>query len=267
MLKDLLSQVGLPDTANRIYRRLVETGPCSARHLAEHLGIPRPTVYDNLKILLQQALVVRREEDGKTIFQVDDLRHLPHLAQGKIEVLVNAKKGIEALLPTLTQHTQSPEPKIKFYAGVEGVKHVMQDMLWYDHIETLTMWPISEMVEVLGSDYLAELNRKRIRRSISIRGILPHNKTVPLKDYPFLGIGKGHLRELRVAPKTMSWNMSYWLYADKVAFISSRNESFGYLIHSRDFTELMKAQFETIWPLCKPVTPKPEYTDSFLKTI
>ena len=39
--------------------------------------------------------------------------------------------------------------------------------------------------------------------------------------------------------------MSYW-YADKVAFISSRQETFGFVIHSRDFAEMMKAQFEVI---------------------
>ena len=82
-----------------------------------------------------------------------------------------------------------------------------------------------------------------------------------------MGVGKGFLRELRLAPKTMSWNMSYWLYADKVAFISSRAESFGFLIHSRDFAELIKTQFETIWPLCKPIAPQPQYTDRFLATL
>jgi hypothetical protein len=37
--------------------------------------------------------------------------------------------------------------------------------------------------------------------------------------------------------------MSYWLYADKAAFISSRRETFGFIIHSKDFAELIKAQF------------------------
>lgn len=113
------------------------------------------------------------------------------------------------------------------------------------------MWPISEMVDILGREYIADLNRRRIRQKISIRGVWPRDKSVDLKEHPFLGIGKGHLRELRFAPKEMIWNMSCWLYADKVAFISSRQEFFGLVIHSKDFVELQKAQFEVIWKKIK----------------
>lgn len=129
------------------------------------------------------------------------------------------------------------------------------------------MWPISEMINLLGRDYLENLNRRRIRQQISIRGIWPADKKVDLKNHPYLGVGSKHLRQLRIAPEKMTWDMSYWLYADKVAFISSREECFGFLIHSRSFANLIKAQFEVIWKLSKPVKPEPQNTDEFLKTI
>jgi len=171
------------------------------------------------------------------------------------------------MLPTLSKQTKNIEPKIKFYSGAEGVKQVLRDMLWYKNIETLTMWPMSEMVEILDKEYLADLNRKRIRRNISIKGIWPESKAVNLKEYPFLGVGKKHLRELRIAPKNMRWNMSYWLYEDKVAFISSRQEGFGFVVHSKDFSDLIRTQFEVIWEISKRIKPQSKYTDKFLETI
>jgi sugar-specific transcriptional regulator TrmB len=267
MLHKILLHLGIPENAHRVYLHLVEKGPTSARQLAENLNMPRPSVYDNLELLMKRGLVVDRYEENRKMFQVDDVKNLSRLIQEKMDALRRDEQEFNTLLPNLARQTKTIEPKIRFYSGVEGVRHVLQDMLWYDNTETLTMWPISEMIEILGDDYLADLNRKRIRQKISIRGIWPRNKAVNLKKYPFLGVGKEHLRELRLAPPKMSWNMSYWLYADKVAFISSRKETFGFVVHSKDFTELMQTQFEIIWDLSKPIKPQPKYTNAFLKTL
>lgn len=267
MISDLLRDVGLPNNAVRVYLRLAETGSSSARQLAENLNLPRTTIYDNLKFLFESGLIIEQDEAGKKTFGTDDTKNLLHFVKAKIELLEDREKKIRELLPALPANARALDPKIKFYAGAEGMKQALKDMLWYKNIETLTMWPISEMVEILGEEYLENLNRRRIRQNISIRGIWPRHKRVDFKRFPYLGVGRGHLRELRLAPKEMDWNMSYWLYADKVAFISSRAEGFGFVIHSRDFVDLIKTQFEQIWKIAKPIKAQPQYTDSFLKTI
>jgi sugar-specific transcriptional regulator TrmB len=267
MLEKNLQQLGLPENAVKILFRLLEYGSSSARQLAENLGIPRPSVYDYLKILSEQGLVTERTEDNKKIFQIDNLRHLPELVQTKIDQLQQVKKELKSTLPNLLKQTASFEPKIKFFSGVEGIKQILKDLLWYEKIETLTMWPINEMIDLLGRDYLENLNRRRIRQQIAIKGIWPADKKVDLKYHPYLGVGSKHLRQLRIAPEKMTWEMSYWLYADKVAFISGKEECFGFLIHSKSFANLIKAQFEVIWRLSKPVKPEPQYTDDFLQTI
>jgi len=267
-LENLFKELDLGEAAQRIYSHLLENGDSSARQLAENLNIARPSVYDNLKILIQNGLVVERVQNNKKMFQVDDVKNLPRLIKTKIERLDKEKKAIEQILPTLLKNVgSSTEPKIKFYSGVEGVKQVLNDVLWYENIETLTMWPISEMIEVLGYDYFERHNRERIRRNISIRAIWPKDRSTRLKDHPALGVGKGFLRDIRVAPKRMVWDMGYWSYADKVAFISSRKETFGFIISSKDFAQLLKAQFDIIWDMSKPLKPEPEHTDAFLKTV
>ncbi len=267
MLETTFSELGLSGVAYRIYARLLEYGPSSARQLAEHLNMPRPSVYDHLKTLIQQGLVVESTTDSKKFFSVADTKNVSRLLSTRIDTLAKQKEEIELLLPTLSQNATPLEPKIQFYSGANGIKQILKDMLWYEHIETYTMWPISDMVEILGAEYLADLNRKRIRQHISIKGVWPKDKTVAFKEYPFLGVGKGYLRELRTAPKHMTWDMSYWIYADKVAFISSKKEGFGFIVHSKDFAELLKLQFKAVWDLSKPIKPQPQYTDAFLKTV
>lgn len=65
----------------------------------------------------------------------------------------------------------------------------------------------------------------------------------------------------------MTWSMGYWIYADKVAFVSSRKETFGFVVHSRDFAETQKAQFKAIWDISRPVSANVAHTRSFLETV
>jgi len=267
MLKKVFSKLGLPDTAQRVYSYLLERGASSARQISENLGIARPSVYDQLKSLIHNGLIVERYEESRKVFQVDEVKNLPDLIASKIEELQKEQKAVLAMLPTLSKKAESVEPRIKFYSGAEGIKQVCKDIMWHKNIETYSMWPIREMVRVLGEDYFADLNRRRIRQGISVKAIWPKDQALSIKEYPFFGIGGGHLREIRVPPKEMTWKMGAWLYADKVAFVSSRDETFGFIVHSKDFHEFLKAQFEVIWKVSKKMEPQPKYTDKFLETI
>lgn len=267
MLDTILKQLDLPVHARKVFASLVEKGPSTARLIAERLSMPRPSVYDNLKALMMQGLVTERDEDGKKLFSVDDMHTIPNLLQSKIDSLQTEKESFSKILPSLLKKTTFTEPKIRFYSGQEGLRQVMNHIMWHRNIATTIMWPMDEIIRVLGADYLKDLNKKRLKRNISIRGIYPHNTKPDFRKHPFLGVGPGHLRDIRLAPKDMVWEMGYWMYEDKVAFISSQKESFGFIIHSRDFANLMKTQFEIIWKLSKPVKPEPKYTDAFLNEI
>ncbi|MFA6410144.1 MAG: helix-turn-helix domain-containing protein [Candidatus Buchananbacteria bacterium] len=267
MLSDILKNLNLSETTSRVYLQLLETQTASARQLAENLNIPRPSVYDNLKILIKLGLVAEQNKDNKKIFQITDVKNISHLVKSKIENLQAQEQELKNIIPTISKQLNFLEPKIKFFNGQEGVRKAVNDILWYENITTLCIWPISEMIDVLGVDWLAEHNKKRVRKKIYLRTIWPPDKAVKFKQYPFLGVSKKFYREIRLAPKGMSWNMGLWAYADKVAFISSRKESFGFTVTSRDFTELIKSQFEMVWPLCKKIKVNPKDTESFLKTI
>ncbi len=267
MFQNAFKELDLSEVTRQVYLYLIEHGTSSARTIAENLGIPRPSAYDNLKLLIQKGLVLERDEEHKKFFQVDDLKQLSRLLTEKAEELRRERDALDTLLPSLKTKTDSVEPRIKFYSGVEGVRQVLNDIHWYHDLDTMSLWPVSEMVGLLGKEYFADFNRKRIRQKIFIRAIWPQDKRVSFKENPFLGTGGGHLRELRLAPKGLSWNMGYWIYADKVAFLSSRKETFGFIIRSRDFANMMKTQFESVWKASKPVKAEARFTDAFLATV
>jgi hypothetical protein len=45
--------------------------------------------------------------------------------------------------------------------------------------------------------------------------------------------------------------MGYWMYEDRVVFLSSEREGFSFVIHSKEFAQMMKLQFEQMWKVSK----------------
>lgn len=265
MIEKILKELGFGDNTINVYVRLLELGNASARQLAENIGMPRPSVYDHLNILVEKGLIVEQNDDAKKTFHASDIKNLKHLMKDKIEALQVESKNLEQYVPA--NQEKSAEPKIRHFKGTEQVKIILNDLYWYEDTEIVSIWPMKEMLAVFGSDYLEQFNRKRIHNNNAIRIVWPKDKLIDIDKYPFVGIGKRHLRDLRIAPLHMTWNMGHLIYGDKVAFVSSRKEAFGFIIQSKDFAELMRAQFEVIWNISKPLKHAPPVKDTFLETL
>ena len=108
------------------------------------------------------------------------------------------------------------------------------------------------MLKVMGGEFLNEFNKKRVKSNIALRVVWPRDKTVDVAKDVFLAPGKEVLRQTRLAPKEMDFSMGYWAYADKVMFLSSRAENFGFIVESRELRQLIKTQFEIVPHLIAP---------------
>lgn len=140
-------------------------------------------------------------------------------------------------------------------------------MLLYDDIETQAFWPIKAMLDILSPDFFRYLNKERIKNHIYTRAIWPQSQVVDIKKHLYLGAGGEFQREIRIAPEGIDFSMGYWIYKDKAAFISSRKESFGFIIESRELVEMLLAQFEVIWKISKALKMESEDTASFLREL
>lgn len=265
MIEKTLTELGFAENTIKVYQKLLELSSASARQLAENIGMPRPSVYDHLNALTEEGLIVELDENGKKVFQPSDTSHLKRLIKDKIEALELESKKIDEYLPT--QEGKAVEPKIRHFRGKDQVLKILSDLAWYENTEILSIWPMKEMLETFGDEYLENFNRRRIRNGNKLRIIWAKDKMVDIKMYPFLGVGEKHLRDLRIGPMNITWNMGHLIYEDKVAFISSRKEAFGFIVQSRDFAELMRVQFEVIWNISKPLDYAPPENDPFLETL
>ncbi len=169
-------------------------------------------------------------------------------AQCRIDDLREKKKLFETMLPELIKAGITELPRISFYEGKEGLSRIINDVLWYGGKTIYTLWPYQEMLGVVGEEVLLRFNNRRLQEKISIHSLWPHDHKDATKN---IWIGKDILTERRRTPKSFSFNMGYTIYGDKVSFIASHNEGFGLIVQSKDFSNLMRAQFEVLWEISK----------------
>ncbi len=250
LLEDVLSSIDIPPISQKIYAKLLGSKSLTARMLAEIVNVPRPSVYDHIRLLQKKNLILSKKQDGKLFFTANDPNAIQVLIDQREAQYEKARKVFKEILPMLQEGSGSVEPKVQFFSGVEGIKSVQNDILWSRDIETYTVWPTQKVIDLLGYEYINWHNRRRIEQNISIKVIRQGTVTEEAK-HPYVIPGPETLRTVKYLPDDLGIEMSYWVYGDKVAFFDSSPELFGFIVHSKSFSHLMKIHFDFLWKTLK----------------
>ena len=246
-IESILSTIGITGSPQRVLLELLTSGPQTATFLSKKLSLPRPSIYDALHLLEEKSIVVSQEENGKSIFSISNPNTISKLIDTSAEKMNLAKKELELIMPALLKSPRITEPKIRMFSGKEGCQQTMRDILWYSNIETYTLWPMDKMLKVLTPEFLEWHNKKRVENNIGLKSIRRQQDKESIKKYPFLGSKESDLRKLKFLPEGIDFSMSYWIYGDNVAFVSAEKELYGFIVHSKEFMEMMKFNFDLLW--------------------
>jgi len=247
-IKEILSGIKIPYPAQKVYVALLKDGKATARTISLRTGITRTSVYDQIKVLLYKGLVVERALEGTTLFEVSDVRQLSILLDEQVGKLSAQQNFLAKNLDALIDKSQSVQPKVRFFEGKEGAQQLLRDILWHDDTTLYIYWPYEQMLDFLGKDFLIWFSERRSARNIPIKTIWGQ-RAEKTKKHIFIDDGKDVERKY-LAEKNAS-SMGYIIYDKKVAFISSRKESFGFIVESVEFSILQKMQFDILWNTAK----------------
>ena len=269
MLDAIFENFGLKREHSDVYLALLDGGIMPVGKLAKHLNIPRTTIYGLLKDLAQNGLVLQNEKGEVKLWQAVAPETIKTILNEKINTLENTRTGFESILEALkkSQKTDFVSPKFHYFEGAEEMKMMLKDVLLYNDLETELCWPIKDIIRVIGEDFLFEFNKKRVHSDIHVKIIWPLDKTGDIEKNIFLAPGKEVQREVRTAPEGVDFSMGYWAYGNKVMFMSSKAENFGFIVESKELRQLMKTQFEVLWNISQPLQADPKLSQKFLQEI
>jgi hypothetical protein len=138
-------------------------------------------------------------------------------------------------------------PKLRFFAGPDGVKQLMKDLMWHDKTTLQIIWPEKKMNQVFDRLFLEWFDDRRKIRQLTIQSLWV-SSVKKVADNLFRTGVKDTQRRLDLEKLI---TMATIIYDTKVAFISSSAEAFGFIVESTEFAQSEREKFVSLWSNAK----------------
>jgi len=244
--KKIFSEFDLQDIELQVCITLMEIGEVNATSLARRTHISRTAVYGVLERLKAKGLIKEKNTLSARLYQLEDTDKISYLLDQKLENISSAKSELK-ILDASRKRSIFHEPEIQYARSREDLQLLMSDMLFYKEKSLHAVWPIVNVMEILGKKYWEEFQTKRIERSVSLKVVWPHESKKEIKNIDFLKSDTAQLRQVRISPSSVKYDLGYVVYGNKTIYISSGKEHFGFLVKSPELADLMRMQFSLLW--------------------
>lgn len=245
-VKKALELLGLHKNAINFYLASYKIGLSSVGRVARTVKLDRSSAYLALNQLEEAGLIAEdRSSKVKKICARPPKAVLSRL-RANSRRLRNQCIKIEDRLPELMAEYQQKDkqPVLQFFSGIDGLKQITDDILETNDCELLVFSNQKEEKRVFNSTDHKEFVRKRVKKNISIRVLVPdtpEGKSLASSD-------KTCLRETRVIrEKNIPFTNEIYIYNDKIAMLEFVDEIQGFIVKSAAFHQAEKWMFEKLW--------------------
>ncbi|HEY0908389.1 MAG TPA: helix-turn-helix domain-containing protein [Candidatus Paceibacterota bacterium] len=251
-----LETLGLKPVARKVLTDIARNGSSSVADISARLAIPKSSVYDAVAILVDKSLINEYSEDserGKK-YGMSDKEQLVRAHAQRMEEFKAAHSSLLSFMDSHAKAEPAGKPKIRFYSGTLGIQQAFRDMPWTKHhTETYLMWPMQDMLDSLGEQFLRWHGEQRHQYGVMFYSIEKHgDRALQTKEHSWLENSVQKTRtNVRYMPKGTDWKMSYWIYGDKCLFASGGSEKIAFTVHSKEFCHIMKLMWQNMWEVAK----------------
>lgn len=247
MLEQALQQIGLPEKQARIYMACLELGECSIKEIARKAEIKRTTIYDIIDDMIASGFIKTTTRGKKKRFIAAEPAELESIIK-KREALLSQ------ILPQLNSLNNNGQvkPKVWFYEGKDGLKEVYADTLKYNG--ELLSFASEHVANVLGKDWVESYFKKRVKREIRVRAIMPSTEYLTKE---IISRDQEQLRATKtISPAKYPFSIEINLYGHrKVALMSSKEET-AMIIEAPEIYNTLKLIFEFFWDVLPEIEVK-----------
>lgn len=246
-LKKLLLEIGFSVKEADVYLAILVLGRGTASKIAREAHILRTTVYEILSSLFNKGLVTLTGREPKQEYVAESPDRLQEYISTQLEQKQKDLKQAEnVLIPQLKSiHNLENRPKVMFYEGQEGLKHVYEDTL--TSTEPIRAYASVGDMHAGLPGYFPEYYKRRAGSGIAIRAIVPKTEAAQERK----NLDSKEMRETALVPKDVfNFHPEINIYDNKV-MIASWREKLGIIIESTEIADAMKKIYELAWAEAK----------------
>ncbi|MFZ5982560.1 MAG: TrmB family transcriptional regulator [Patescibacteria group bacterium] len=237
-IKAYLEQLDISGKKADVYLASLELGSATVAQIAKKAGIKRTTGYDILEELEKEGLVSETKKGEKRLFVGED----PEKIQRKLH---QKERLFSEILPQLKSiyNIAGDKPKIRFFEGKSGLMEVYEDTLRFG--KEILAFGSYDIVPVLGHDWAESYIRRRKKKGVYYKGILPESSNLKRE---YLSRNQEQLRLTKtVSAEKYPFSVEINLYGfQKIALISPKEEM-GIIIEGAEIYKTLRSIFELLW--------------------
>jgi len=233
---------GLTHKQAQVYIACLEAGPSKIPQIASRAQIKRTTVYGIIEELEALDLVKSSYKGKQKLYEAQDPAVILAMLEGK-------KRRLAEILPDLSNlfSTHHVRPKIVFFEGREGVRKIYDDVLECKSKQVKEIVRVRQHNEAVGDAFIKEFIKKRIARGIVAHNLHPKHGDLYNNERGMEDPAKK--RYVRYLPPSVFYAAMIMIYDHKVAMVSTKEENFGFIIESKEFSNTLGAYFDFMWGL------------------
>ncbi|HLD32146.1 MAG TPA: helix-turn-helix domain-containing protein [Candidatus Peribacteraceae bacterium] len=250
---DLLTSIGLSEKESAMYVALLRCGTQATSFLAERTHFNRGTAYVILHSLLKKGLATKMTKRSVQYFSPVQPEHLVLYLESREQEIVRGKERVQAMMGRLTAivNPHTSQPKIEYFSGRGGARVVLENTLTSKDNTLRAFLSIADIIEGLGGDYFYDYTNRRIAKRYALQAIRTREKDKEAfeKDehaHRYL-TNPEEKREVRYVSEDLAFPLTMYMYDDKLAIISSKEENYSLLIESAELAEMQKKLFSLLW--------------------
>ncbi|OHA15693.1 MAG: hypothetical protein A3H57_04020 [Candidatus Taylorbacteria bacterium RIFCSPLOWO2_02_FULL_43_11] len=254
-LKSTLLNLGFGEKEAIVYVSLLELGKGTVSQISRKAGINRTTGYEILDSLLNKGVVNLSGKEPKAEYAAESPESLALYFKREADKAVERVRKAEDFIPQISRvYAKQNRPKIKFYEGTEGLKHVYEDTLTSS--EAIRAYATVDDMHKALPNYFPEYYKRRAGKNIAIRAIVPETE---------FGLErKSHdteeKREIAFVPADKYYFSPEINIYDNKVMIASWREKLGIIIESEEIADAMKKIYELAWQRAKEMNSPPADT-------
>lgn len=245
-----LEPLNLSGKERELYSTCLALGPSKAKDIVTNTSLNRGTLYDIARSLFRKGLLSSTQKRGVTYFVAHPPHHLLASLERQVEEIRSISPDIEAFLRSTTLR-----PTFRLFEGREGAQAIITETLECSSKEILQFTSIQTLVEFVGVGFLKDYVRRRVRRHIRIRALKDPRGEVDstLLEGHSTESDHSRLMETRISEISVEFPAILMIFDNSVAFISSQQEGFGFILDSPIYSSMLRQFFESAWRTSRPI--------------
>lgn len=234
-----LEAYGLDTKEAKVYLAGLELGSASVLELSRRTKLARTTLYPILDKLKRRGVFREGKLKSTTVYTAESPQTLLERMREREKELERSVSGLELL-----HETSHGGPGVTFYEGSQGFKRLWKQLLDSGVTEYRLITSGIGLLDYVKEPYLVNrVIEERKKRGIFSRQLIREGRDarkIIEKDIE-------ELRESRLLPNDVDIPATVIIFADQVAFITTRKENTMIILASGDVAATYRTLFDLVW--------------------